>query len=312
MKILVTGAAGFIGSHTAERLCAQGHEVTGIDNFSPYYSTALKEKNAALLLSKGVKMITGDLRNEKDYEQLPPDFDRIFHFAAHPGISKTSSFDDYLSNNIIATQKLINFAGKCASLQLFVNIATSSVYGGDATKDETALPAPISDYGVTKLAAEQMVMAAARNNIFRACSLRLYSVYGPRERPDKLFTKLISCLLHDKSFPLFEGSMEHLRSFTYVSDIVDGVISVLGKEDAVNHEVINLGSEIQHSTHEGIQTAEMLTGKTLQTEIFPPRAGDQSSTRAVIAKAKRILNYAPQTTLEQGLRAQADWLMAGG
>jgi len=194
MKVLVTGAAGFIGSHTAERLSVQGHEVTGVDNFSPYYSTQLKEKNAALLRSKGVKMISADLRNENDYEQLTEDPDHIFHFAAHPGISKTSSFEDYLSNNIIATQKLINFARKCASLQLFTNIATSSVYGGDATKDETALPAPISDYGVTKLAAEQMVLAAARNNIFRACSLRLYSVYGPRERPDKLFTKLIKDL----------------------------------------------------------------------------------------------------------------------
>ena len=308
MKVLVTGAAGFIGSHTAERLSVQGHEVTGVDNFSPYYSTQLKEKNAALLRSKGVKMISADLRNENDYEQLTEDPDHIFHFAAHPGISKTSSFEDYLSNNIIATQKLINFARKCASLQLFTNIATSSVYGGDATKDETALPAPISDYGVTKLAAEQMVLAAARNNIFRACSLRLYSVYGPRERPDKLFTKLISCLLHDQPFPLFEGSMEHLRSFTYVSDIVDGVVSVLGKEDAVNHEIINLGSEIQHSTREGIHTAEKLTGKILKTEIFPARAGDQSSTRAVVEKAKRILNYIPKTTLEQGLRAQVDWL----
>jgi UDP-glucuronate 4-epimerase len=312
MKILVTGVAGFIGSHVAERLCMLGHGVTGIDNFSSYYSPALKEKNADQLRSAGIRLVRADLRDSGTYDELPVDFDYIFHFAAHPGISKSSSFEDYLGNNIIATQQIVKFAETCSALKLFVNISTSSVYGKDATKDETTVPMPVSDYGVTKLAAEQTVLAAARNNKFKACSLRLYSVYGPRERPDKLFTKLIRCLLNDEAFPLFEGSEQHVRSFTYVSDIVDGVISVLGKENEVNGEIINIGSDIQHTTREGIKTAEMLTGRVLHAEMFPARSGDQTGTKAVIDKARKLLNYDPRTNLEEGLRAQIDWILNGG
>src|SRR5690606_19531958 len=136
MKILVTGAAGFIGSHTAERLQEIGHEVIGVDNFSPYYNVELKQLNAKALSDKGISIINRDLRVEDLYKDLPLDVDYIFHFAAQPGISTTSTFEDYFSNNIIATKNLVDYALECKQLKLFVNIATSSIYGLEATFPE--------------------------------------------------------------------------------------------------------------------------------------------------------------------------------
>jgi nucleoside-diphosphate-sugar epimerase len=158
MKILVTGIAGFIGSHTAERLLSLGHEVVGVDNFCDYYSLALKQMNAKAVEDKGAEIITLDLREPKAYDALPKDFDYIFHFAAQPGIFQTSSFEDYFTNNVLATKLLIDFALDCKNLKLFVNIGASSSYGLEATYPEDIAPKPASHYGVTKLAAEQLVL----------------------------------------------------------------------------------------------------------------------------------------------------------
>ena len=186
MKILVTGAAGFIGSHTAERLKKLGHNVVGLDNFSPYYDIELKKLNAKALSEKNIEILKMDLRNENLEEKLSSDFDFIFHFAAQPGISSACTFEDYFSNNILATQRLIAFSENLSKSPFFVNIATSSIYGLEATFPENVAPKPASWYGVTKLAAEQLVLAKARENKLMGTSFRLFSVYGPRERPDKL------------------------------------------------------------------------------------------------------------------------------
>ncbi len=159
MKILVTGAAGFIGSHTSERLKELGHHVVGVDNFSPYYNISLKHLNAETLSKKGIEIQKLDLRTADLNEYLPKDLDFIFHFAAHPGISNTSTFEDYFSNNILATQRLLEFAESLPKKPFFVNIATSSIYGLEATFPESVPPKPASWYGVTKLAAEQLVLA---------------------------------------------------------------------------------------------------------------------------------------------------------
>lgn len=307
MKILVTGAAGFIGSHTSERLQALGHEVIGIDNFSPYYDLGLKKLNAKALADKDVEVLPLDLRNDGFEEKLPNDFDYIFHFAAHPGISDTSTFEEYFSNNILATQRLIAFAECLPTKPYFVNIATSSIYGLEATFPETVAPKPASWYGVTKLAAEQLVLAKTREQKLQGTSFRLFSVYGPRERPDKLYTRLIDCGLNNKPFPLFEGSEKHLRSFTYVQDIVDGIVSVFGKEKICNGEIFNLGTETESTTAQGIATVEEILTTKIATERKPPRAGDQSRTKANIDKARKLLNYNPQTTLKAGLEAQTEW-----
>lgn len=307
MKILITGAAGFIGSHTAERLKKIGHHVIGIDNFSPYYDRKLKEINAQELKNQGIPLIEMDLRKVEDYKFLDQDFDYIFHFAAQPGIASSCTFEDYLTNNIIATHNIIDFALQNPQLKLFVNIATSSIYGKEATLSEEKPPEPISNYGITKLAAEQYVLAKAREDQLKACSFRLYSVYGPRERPEKLYTKLISCAFNHKPFPLYEGSEKHLRSFTYVGDIVDGIVSALGKETVLNKQIINLGTEAENSTQEGIDFVEEILNTELQIQRVPPRDGDQLKTNAVIHKAKDLLDYNPSTTLKEGIEKQIEW-----
>jgi len=307
MKILVTGAAGYIGSHTAERLQLLGHEVVGLDNFSDYYDVFLKQKNADALKAKGIKIEKIDLRFSDQLKALATDFDYIFHFAAQPGISATSSFEDYLSNNVVGTKNLVDFALKNKNLALFVNIGTSSIYGIHATFDESVAPTPASHYGVTKLAAEQLVLANSRSGKIKACSLRLYSVYGPRERPEKLYTKLIANAFNNVPFPLFKGSENHLRSFTYVQDIVDGVVSVIGKEDLVNNEIINLGTEEENTTQQGIEIVEQILNKKIDIQMAEARAGDQLRTKAVIDKARRLLDYNPKTSLSEGLKAQVKW-----
>lgn len=307
MKILVTGAAGFIGSHTSERLAAMGHEVVALDNFSDYYDRSLKEMNSEAMVQKGINVLRMDLRTDDLSQAITADLDYIFHFAAQPGISVSSTFEDYFSNNFIGTQRILDVIEKLDSKPFFVNIATSSIYGLEATLTEDQAPLPASWYGVTKLAAEQLVLAYSRRNMLQSCSLRLYSVYGPRERPDKLYTRLIDCGLNDKEFPLYEGSAEHLRSFTYVQDIVDGIVSVFGKEDVCNGEIFNLGTEEENSTATGIATVEAILEKKIKIVQKPARPGDQSRTRANIDKARNLLNYDPRTGLKEGLEAQVKW-----
>lgn len=190
---------------------------------------------------------------------------------------------------------------------MFINIGTSSIYGLEAVSPESVAPQPASFYGVTKLAAEQLALQLSRENKLMACSLRLYSVIGPRERPEKLFTKLIAAGIEGNAFPLFEGSQLHLRSFTYVGDIVDGIVSVIGKEATVNGEVINLGTEKEYSTQQGIEAVEAVLNVKIQMDINPKRRGDQDRTKAVIDKARRLLNYNPHTTLLEAVKAQVDW-----
>jgi nucleoside-diphosphate-sugar epimerase len=307
MRILVTGAAGFIGSHTAERLADMGHEIVGIDNYSDYYDVSLKELNAEVLAKKGIQILRLDLRDNDLNALFSEAIDYIFHFSAQPGIAVTSTFEDYLSNNFIATQKLLDAIEKLEVKPFFVNIATSSIYGLHATMTEDKAPLPASWYGVTKLAAEQLVLAYSRRGLLKSTSFRLYSVYGPRERPDKLYTRLIDCGINDKPFPLYDGSEKHLRSFTYVQDIVDGIVSVIGKEDIANGEIFNLGTEEENSTATGIATVEKILQKKIQIEHKPARPGDQSRTKANIDKARKLLAYNPTTSLEDGLRAQEAW-----
>ena len=307
MNILITGAAGFIGSHTAERLASLGHHVVGVDNFSDYYDPKLKRQNAKDLEAKDVQGLEVELCDEGSMSQLSNDFHYIFHFAAQPGIAAHVTFEDYLKNNVLATKSVLDFAQTCPNLKLFVNIGTSSIYGLEAVGPESVAPHPASFYGVTKLAAEQLALQLSRENKLMACSLRLYSVIGPRERPGKLFTKLIAAGIEGNAFPLFEGSQLHLRSFTYVGDIVDGIVSVIGKEATVNGEVINLGTEKEYSTQQGIEAVEAVLNVKIQMDINPKRRGDQDRTKAVIDKAKRLLNYNPQTTLLEAVKAQVDW-----
>ncbi len=309
MRILVTGAAGFIGSHLCEKLHALGHDVTGLDNFNDYYDESLKRMNAADLAELGIAVLDKDLNSNLSGVFERP-FDYVYHLAAQPGISSDTTLEEYVRNNIFATQKLLDAAAASESVKCFVNIATSSVYGREATVDEESVPKPISFYGTTKWAAEQLVLGYQREGKIRACSMRLYSVYGPRERPEKLYTKLIENLHNGKPFPLFEGSAEHQRSFTYVGDIADGLAAIIGREDKVDGEIINLGTDEVNTTMDGIRAVEKIMGKKLEIDKRPARKGDQLRTEAVIGKAKKLLDYQPSVSLKDGLAKQVAWYLA--
>ncbi len=219
-------------------------------------------------------------------------------------------FDAYLTNNIKATERLIAHAESLKNLKGFIFISTSSVYGAQALGNELSEPCPTSWYGVTKLAAEQLVLAAARNGPISAASARLFSVYGERERPDKLFRKLITAIDEGSPIPLYEGSRDHKRSFTYVSDIVDGLMAMLTHWEKSKGEIFNLGSDEVHSTGEAIDYIEELMGKRGNYHVQPRRRGDQLETSADIAKARAHLGYAPRVSLKEGLAREIAWCRA--
>jgi UDP-glucuronate 4-epimerase len=306
MNILVTGAAGFIGSHLSERLIALGHTVRGVDCFTDFYTPALKELNARTLQTQGGQFLPLDLATD-DLSPAVEDIELIYHAAAQPGISASTSYDTYVRNNLTATYRLLEAVKSGSSLKGFINLSTSSVYGALATESETIEPKPTSYYGVTKLAAEQLVLAYQRDKNFPACSLRLFSVYGPRERPEKLYPKLIDCIFKDKSFPLFTGSEQHLRSYTFVGDIVDGLIAVMNNFDRCIGEIFNIGTDLAITTGEGIRIVEDLIGKPALIQRKPKRAGDQLKTHANIEKAQRLLGYNPTTTPREGLQQEVEW-----
>lgn len=306
MNILVTGAAGFIGSHLAERLAGLGHSVRGLDCFTDYYSLALKELNAHQVREKGVEFFRLDLA-EDDLTAAVRDIDVVYHSAAQPGISATTPFETYVRNNITATYRLLEAVRTVPSFQALIYISTSSVYGADASGDETAEAKPTSYYGVTKLAAEQLALAYTRDRGLPSCSLRLFSVYGPRERPDKLYPKLIRCILEDEPFPLYEGSEHHRRSYTYISDAVDGLVAPLRDFNRCVGEIFNIGTDVTHTTGEAIRTVQRVIGRRAKIETAPPRPGDQLKTHANIEKARRLLNYNPTTPLREGVQEMVEW-----
>jgi nucleoside-diphosphate-sugar epimerase len=309
MKCIVTGAAGFIGSHLSERLQELGHETVGIDCFTPYYDPSLKESNARDLAARGIRIERLDLATDR-LDDLVADAEWIFHLAAQPGISADTPFEVYVRNNLVATQRLLEAAAASRTLSCFVNASTSSVYGYYASDGEESLPRPTSYYGVTKLAAEMLSLAYHRDRGLPACSVRIYSACGPRERPEKLFPKLIQSILRNEEFPLAEGAETHWRSFTNVHDIVDGMANLLAARDACIGEIFNLGTEECVSTSEAIRVVESIIGRPARMRRTPRRPGDQIRTQANIAKARRILGYAPRRTLAEGLAEEVKWFQA--
>ena len=306
MKIVVTGAAGFIGSHLAETVALLGHDVVGIDCFTDYYARSLKLLNAEDVTQKGVVLHSLDLAQD-DITAVLAGANFIFHLAGQPGISATTPFEHYVRNNLIATQRLLEASQVVQSLQCFVNISTSSVYGRHARDSEATPPKPTSYYGVTKLAAEQLVLSYQRERGFPACSLRIFSVYGPRERPEKLYPRLIKSILEDELFPLYEGSKSHSRSYTFVDDIIAGFLAVMERPEVAIGEIFNIGSDIVVTTGEGINIIEDILGKKAKKQIMPKRPGDQLHTHANIEKARRVLGYKPVTQLVDGLQAEVNW-----
>lgn len=307
MRFVVTGSAGALGSHMSEQLKREGHSVIGIDAFTDYYDPAEKHKTAAELSTQGIETREVDLVTADLSSCIPSDTEFILHFAAQPGISETVSFETYERNNILATARLLEYASKLPRLSGFIFISTSSVYGIQAVGNEESEPRPISIYGATKLAAEQLVLSYARRGILPTASARLFSVYGQRERPDKLFCKLIAAINSETPIPLYEGSREHRRSFTYVGDISNGLSKMIELWESCHGQIINLGTDETHTTGEAIDLIEKIMGRKGQFILTPPRSGDQKETVADISKARTLLGFEPKTSLEEGLAREIEW-----
>ncbi|MBI5134482.1 MAG: NAD-dependent epimerase/dehydratase family protein [Candidatus Taylorbacteria bacterium] len=306
MKILVTGAAGAIGSHVAEAFKRAGHDVLGLDAVTDYYSPKIKEITIADLGRSGIEVVRLDLSSD-DLAFALEGVEAIYHFAAQPGISASTAFEAYVKNNIIATHRLLEAAGKVPSLRIFVHISTSSVYGAKADSDEATEPKPTSHYGVTKLASEQLALSYFRDKGLPVAVLRLFSVYGERERPEKLYHKVIRNVLRGEPLTLYDGSERHIRSYTHVSDVVDACSIVLAKAALVRGEIFNIGSDKTITTGEGLALIERIIDKKIAFKRMPRRAGDQIETSARIDKARRILGYDPKVSPEEGLRREVAW-----
>jgi len=308
-RCLVTGAAGFVGSHLCEQLLAKEHEVIGIDGFIPYYPRQLKEKNLQKI--QGDSRFTFheiDLRTDS-VEPYLAGVDGIFHLAAMAGLRRSwSEFDSYMTCNIQATQRLLE-AAISEKIDHFTQISTSSVYGRFATGDETSSLSPISPYGLTKLASENLCWAYATNYDLPVTVLRLYSVYGPRQRPDMGYNIFIHSILNDETITI-DGDGNDSRSNTFVTDCVQGIIAAFERPDQSIGETFNIGGGDEVNVNQVLDILAELTGKEPHTTYGPPRAGDQKRTVANFSKAQRLLGYDPATTIQEGLKAQLEWQMA--
>ena len=306
---IVTGAAGFIGSHLVERLLKEGHTVTGVDCFIPYYDRSIKDRNlSAFSGHERFRFVERDLRKD-DVKDVLDGADAVFHLAAMPGLMK--SWDDfplYSTCNLEATQRLLD-AARDTTLPHFIHISTSSVYGREATEPEDSPTCPFSPYGITKLAAENLCRAYEANFKTPITILRYFSVYGPRQRPDMAYNILTRALLDEKSFPMF-GDGEQTRSNTYVADCVDATYRAAVHRDAALSQVFNVGGGEIISLNDVVTLLEELTGKKARIERKPARPGDQKHTAANIEKARRLLGYHPTTGVREGLAAEVAWIKA--
>lgn len=304
MRVLVTGAAGFIGSHVCEQLLADGHDVIGVDAFTDYYPRALKERNL-----QGFRDHPRFTFHELDLrvDQLAPLFDgvtHVVHEAAMPGLPRSwSDFDAYMTCNLQATQRLLE-ATRAAGVDRFLHVSTSSVYGSEAIGDETQPTRPASPYGVTKLAAEQLVLAWNRSFAFPAIIVRYFSIYGPRQRPDMAYNIFTRLLLEGRPITVF-GDGEQTRSNTYIADCVRGTLQALA--GGTTGEIYNIGGGAVITLNRAIQTIADALGVTPEIVRAAPRLGDQRHTAADTSKARTAFDFVPSVTPEEGLRAQVEW-----
>ncbi len=305
MNCLVTGAAGFIGSHLCEKLLEGGHSVTGLDAFIPYYAPALKEKN--LLVSQKqsrFRFERRDLRQDA-CDDLLKNVDVVFHLAAMPGLVRSwSDFDLYTTCNIQATQRLLEAVRRSApGLSRFLYVSTSSVYGRFASGDESLPLKPISPYGVTKLAAEQLCRAFEESFGLPLVVLRYFSVYGPRQRPDMGYNIFIRALL--KGDPItVNGDGQQVRGNTYIADCVD--VTIRAAEARVG-ETYNVGGGETASVWDILHKLEKISGKKAQVRQEAARPGDQRYTFADTTRLRRHLSWEPKVGLDEGLARQVEW-----
>lgn len=304
---LVTGAAGFLGSHLSELLLKRGHRVVGVDCFTPYYDRGLKEKNLHALRGRdGFDFVEADLSRDP-CEPLVQGARWVFHQAAQPGVraSWDRGFAEYTRHNLVATHRLLE-AGRRGGVERFVYASSSSVYGNvpEGEVDESADLVPLSPYGVTKLAGEKLAQVYHREFGMATVGLRYFTVCGPRQRPDMAFHRLLRAMHRDEPFPLY-GDGEQERDFTDVSDAVEA--NLLAAERGLAGEVYNIGGGRPVSVNYTVEVLERVTGKRARLDRRVRADGDPRRTAANLSRARRDLGYAPRVPVEDALRREAEW-----
>lgn len=308
MICLVTGAAGFIASHLCRRLVKEGFMVVGVDSFNDSYPKWIKEDNIHdLLQGKNFEFISKGVENV-DLKKLLRRVDCVFHLAAQAGVRTSwgQNFEIYTKNNIQTTQILLEVA-KEVPLEKFIYASSSSVYGlcPDLPMTEKSPLNPLSPYGVTKLAAEQLCYLYFKNYGIPTVSLRFFTVYGPGQRPDMAFHKFYKAMNEDKEITVF-GDGKQTRDFTYIDDIIEANIASL--EKAKTGEVYNIGGGHQEKLEDVFPMMEKISQKKLKIRKAERQKGDVPHTFALIEKAQNDLNYSPQIPLLDGLKEEWIWL----
>jgi nucleoside-diphosphate-sugar epimerase len=309
VRCLVTGAAGFIGSHLCEQLLVAGHDVKGSDAYIPYYPREIKENSIARLTAfPNFTFHELDLRHA-ELEQLLEGVAVVFHLAAMPGlVGSWSNFDLYMSCNLQATYRLLE-AVRHANISHFMYGSTSSVYGRIATGNEEMPLLPVSPYGVTKLSAELLCQAYARNFDLPLTILRFFSVYGPGQRPDMAYHRFIQAVLQNLPVTIY-GDGNQSRSNTYIADCVRGILLAFERRERSLGEIFNIGGGEVVTINQVVDMLSRLAGKPLQVSFAQVQAGDQLSTAADFSKAERLLNYKPAMSVMAGLQEQLKWQRA--
>ena len=304
---LVTGVAGFLGSHLAELLLERGHAVTGVDCFTPYYSRRQKEANLSKLRAHSRFQFHEVDLVRHDLSAVIQGRPWVFHQAAQPGVraSWDASFAVYTENNLLATHRLLE-AARRADVGAFVFASSSSVYGNvaEGLVGEDAPLRPLSPYGVTKVASEQLVQVYHREFSLPAVCLRYFTVCGPRQRPDMAFHRILRALYRDEEFPQ-NGDGRQERDFTYVGDAVEA--NLLAAQRGKPGGVYNIGGGTPQSLRAAIAILQEFTGKTLRVRELMRADGDPMRTAADLTRAKQDLGYSPRVPLDAALRAEASW-----
>jgi UDP-glucose 4-epimerase len=307
---IVTGAAGFVGSHLVEALLERKERVIGIDHFNDYYDPSFKRYNIKPFATHpDFQLIEADIQ-DLDWRSLLDDVAVVYHQAAQAGVRASwgTGFRGYTERNLNATQVMLEAAKNATHLQRFVFASSSSVYG-NAQKmptGEDTCPQPVSPYGITKLASEQLCLLYYRNFGVPVSGLRYFTVYGPRQRPDMAFHKFLHAALKDEEIVIF-GDGQQTRDFTYISDAIAANLGAATAPDAPG-EVFNIGGGSRVSLAYVIDTMETVVGRPIRRQYLESAVGDARHTSADVSKAQRIMGYNPQVSLEEGLTLEWAWI----
>lgn len=308
VRVLVTGAAGFVGSNLCRELLDKGYEVVGIDSITDYYDVGIKWDNVRVLKAEGLSFLQSDL-NEVDFDSAVGPVDYVFHQAGQPGVRRSwgSEFLEYTQANVLATQKLLEWSKTNSRLKKFVYASSSSVYGDAESFPtyETDRPRPLSPYGVTKLAAEHLCSLYASNFGVPTVSLRYFTVYGPGQRPDMAFTRFVKAAVTSGRIEIY-GDGNQVRDFTYVSDIVSANLQA-AFAPTTSGVVYNVAGGSNVSVNEVLQMLTRISGTELNVEYVGAVAGDVRRTAGSIERISRDLQWRPEVGLEEGLTRHLAW-----